>query len=76
MNFRMMKWRLQGAVRSMTIWVNSVFGAVVLGLPELQSAFPQMQPYVPDQFFKYAMGAVIAANIALRFKTNKDLAAK
>jgi len=76
MKIRMLKRRLQGAVRSMTIWVNSVFGAVLLGLPELQLTFPQIQPYVPEQFFKYAMGAVIVANILLRFKTNIDLAAK
>lgn len=76
MKIRMLKWRLQGAVRSMTIWVNSVFGALLIGLPELQTSLPQLQSYVPANFFKYAMGIVIVANILLRFRTNSDLAAK
>ncbi len=76
MKWQMIKWRLQGSIRSLTIWVNGLFGALLLGLPDLQASLPQLQSYVPADAFRYAMGVVIVANILLRFKTNKDLAAK
>jgi len=59
-----------------TIWANGVFGVLLVGLPGLQESLPQLQNYMPADLFRYAMGVVIAANILLRFKTNKDLASK
>ena len=73
MNLTVLKQRLRGAKRSLTIWVNSVFGTVVLLLPVAQDAFPQLQGYLPDDVYKGLMGLVIAANIVLRFKTTADL---
>lgn len=68
--------KLKGAWRSMTIWFNSAAAVVVPGLPMLRDEFPQLQPYIPDHLYQYALGLIIVANIALRFKTNVDLAAK
>lgn len=65
--------RIRGARRSLTIWFNSIVGTVAILLPAAQDSFPQMQQYLPDSFYKTAMGLVIAANIALRFKTTMDL---
>lgn len=66
--------RLKGAWRSWTIWINSVAAIVLMALPDLQMVFPQIQGYIPEIYYKYAMGVIIAANILLRFKTTKDLA--
>lgn len=67
------KDKIQGAWRSWTIWFNSMAGALVLGLPMLQETLPQMQAYLPADFFKYAMAVVIGVNILLRFKTSAPL---
>lgn len=65
--------KLAGAKRSLTVWFNGVTGTVVLGLPMLQDSLPQMREYVPTDYFKWAMGAVIVINILLRFKTSQPL---
>jgi len=68
--------KLRGAWRSLTIWFNSVSLTLFAVLPTAQDAFPQMQAYLPEHLYKWGMGIVIAANIALRFKTASDLADK
>ena len=68
--------KLLNSWRSWTIWINSIFAMILFELPNLQSDFPQLQGYLPDNFYKWAMGAIIAANIILRFKTAQDLANK
>lgn len=68
--------KIKGAWRSMTIWFNGVAAVVIPGLPMLQDSFPQLQPYIPDHLYQYALCLLIVANIALRFKTTTDLAAK
>ena len=68
--------KLDNAWRSWTIWVNSVLAIIMLALPSLQDSFPQLQSYLPEHIYKYAMLVIIAANIALRFKTVQDLALK
>jgi hypothetical protein len=68
--------KIKGSVKSWTIWVNGIASAVVAGLPMLQENFPQLQPYIPANFYKYAMLVIIAINIVLRFKTNKPLEQK
>jgi hypothetical protein len=62
--------------RSWTIWVNGVFGAILLALPFAQDNLPQLQNYVPPIYYKYAMGVIVVANILLRFKTTKALSEK
>lgn len=65
--------KLRGARRSLTIWANSVAGTLVVALPMLQDQAPQLQPYLPANIYQYAMGAIVAINILLRFKTSAPL---
>lgn len=67
---------LRGALRSATMWVNGLAGAVVAALPVLRDDFPQIEQYLDHQVYRYAMGALVAANILLRAKTKASLAAK
>ena len=68
--------KLDNSWRSWTIWINSVVAVIILALHDLQETFPQLQSYLPEHIYKYAMLVIIAANIALRFKTVQDLALK
>lgn len=72
----MLKDKIKGAWKSWTIRINAACGVAVAGLPMLQDSLPAIQPYIHADYFRYAMGAVIAANIALRFKTATSLADK
>jgi len=65
--------KLSNLHKSLTIWFNSLMGAVIIGLPDAQLAFPQLQSYLPPKLYHYLMGAVIVGNIALRFRTSKPL---
>lgn len=67
---------LVNAHRSLTIWFNSVAGAVVLALPVAQEQMPQLQDYLPANLYHYLMGALVLGNIILRFKTHSALADK
>jgi len=64
---------LRGAHKSLTIWFNSVGGALTLLLPLAQDQFPQLQEYLPANLYHYLMGAVVLGNIILRFKTTQAL---
>ena len=68
--------KLANSWRSWTIWINSVSAMIMFALPSLQDSFPQLQNYLPEHIYKYAMLVIIGANIALRFKTVQDLALK
>jgi hypothetical protein len=68
--------RIRNCWRSTTIWFNGVAGTVLLALPEVQNQLPQLQDYIPQDFFRVMMGVVIAANVVLRIKTTSDLADK
>ena len=68
--------KLKRSWKSWTIWFNGVALGVIAGLPSVQEAIPQLQQYVDAKLYKELMVAVIAANILLRFKTNKPLEAK
>lgn len=68
--------KIKGAYRSLTVWFNVAAGGFVLYLPELQTAFPQVEPYLKSNTFRFWMAGIIVANLFLRFKTNVDLAAK
>lgn len=67
---------LRGALRSSTIWFNTVAASIVGALPMLQDSIPALQPYLGPNLYRYAMGGIIAANILLRIKTNASLADK
>jgi hypothetical protein len=68
-----------GAARahtSLTIWFNSLMGALVVGLPYAQDSLPQLQEYLPANLYHDLMGALVVGNILLRFKTDRALADK
>lgn len=67
---------LRGAARSLTMWVNGLAATAVAALPMLRDDFPQIEQYLDHQVYRYAMGALIAANILLRMKTTTSLADK
>lgn len=71
-----LKLRIKNAWRSVTIWFNGVAGSVMVVLPTAQDSLPQLQSYLPHNFYQWMMGIVVAANIVLRFRTTKDLADK
>lgn len=65
-----MKDHLKGAWKSWTIRANAIFALIIAGLPMLQDSLPALQPYLNADWYRYAMGAVITANILLRFRTS------
>lgn len=65
--------KLRGAWKSWTIWLNSICIAVLSGLPAVADAIPQMQPFLPEDWYRIIGGVIVGANILLRFKTNKSL---
>jgi hypothetical protein len=64
------------AHKSLTIWFNALAGAALAALPFAQEQLPQLQDYLPGNFYHDLMGAVVAGNILLRFKTRSALADK
>jgi hypothetical protein len=70
------KARLKNCRKSATIWFNTMVGSVILVLPTAQEQLPQLESYLPHNFYQVMMGVVVFANIALRFKTTSDLADK
>lgn len=67
-------FKLKGAFKSVTIWVNSIFLSVLPFYDEMRDALPQLQPYLPDNAYKWMALALVILNISLRFKTKRDLA--
>ncbi len=67
---------LKGAKKSLTIWFNSLMGAVVVALPMAQDSLPQLQDYLPANVYHYLMAALVVGNIILRFRTSSALADK
>ncbi len=73
MNF---KEKLYGAVKSITIWFNSL---ILLALPVAEYAslaLPQLQEYLGVETYKLVGLIVVVANILLRFKTKESLSEK
>lgn len=67
---------IKGAIKSWTIWFNSVVAAFIMFLPEIQASLPQLAAYLPANVYKWLALAVLLTNLALRFKTTKALADK
>lgn len=70
------KNKLANIHKSVVIWFNSITGLVIISLPMAQDSFPQLQDYVPANWYHYIMGGLVAGNIMLRFKTNSGLEKK
>lgn len=73
-----MDWlaKLKGCLRSLTIWFNGVMGTVIIALPFAQDNFPALETYLSHELYRYLMGAIVAINLLLRFKTKLPLEAK
>jgi hypothetical protein len=74
--FQELLLKLKGMYKSWTIWFNSMMALAMIAPPILSDSFPQLQSYLPEGVYKWASGALIIANIMLRFKTIKSLADK
>lgn len=72
---RAKRWAI-GAVKSLTVWVNSVAGLLIICLPDLEKALPQLAPHLGPETYKQLALVVILSNLALRVKTNKSLSEK
>jgi hypothetical protein len=68
--------KLSGARKSLTIWFNGVSGSAIVALPVLHDNFPQLKDYLTQSFYHKAMGAIVAANILIRFRTSLPLEKK
>lgn len=65
--------KLKGARKSLVIWFNGLMLAILPLVPVLIDSLPTMQPYLPANFFKYAMLGVLVINLVLRFRTGQPL---
>lgn len=74
--FEKIKAYLKGALKSWTVWFNSVVGVGTAALPILQDSFPQLQDYLPAHMYHYGIGLLAVGNIILRIKTGVSLAQK
>lgn len=71
-----MKDWVKGTFKSITIAFNSIIGAVLVAVPLIQEAMPQLQDLLTVTDYKRLMTALIVGNILLRFKTSKPLSEK
>lgn len=69
-----MKEWIKGAIKSWTIWFNSIMAFIFSYLDGIQAMLPQLQQFVPD--IKWIALFVILTNIALRVKTKDGLKEK
>jgi cytochrome b561 len=67
---------VRGALKSWTVWFNTLAGMAVVSLPTMMETFPQLEGYLSHKTYHFAMGALVAANILLRVKTSVSLARK
>jgi hypothetical protein len=67
---------LAKAHKSLTLWFNGIAGTAVVVLPFAQEQLPQLRDYLDAGFYHALMGAVVAGNIILRFRTRTALADK
>lgn len=71
-----MKDKIRNAWKSMTIWFNGVLASGIAVYDQVKDQIPQLQQYLTPETFKYIAVTAVLVNIALRFKTTKDLAHK
>ncbi len=68
--------RLQGAMRSLTVWANGIILTAIPLYETFKDDFTQLQPYMTDANYRKLALCIVVGNIILRFKTTKDLANK
>jgi len=75
-----LRLKLQGAMRSRTVWFNAITLAFIDQLPQLidyaAQNLPLLQPYLPANHYTTIIGAITIANMILRYKTTHPLEAK
>lgn len=71
-------WRnkLRNSWKSLTIWVNGVALAAIPVIEYAHANVTELRDYLGDNIYKPLGLALVVANLALRFKTTKDLADK
>ena len=62
--------------KSKTVWFHSIVAGIVIFIPELTESLPQLQPYVPENMFKYLAEISVVGGIILRFFTKTQLSDK
>lgn len=75
---------LRGAARSVTVWVNGLFLTAVPYADQIITAvmtgvsdyLPELQPYLPANWYRAVGIVVVAFNIVQRARTTKSLAEK
>lgn len=72
--------KMRGAFKSRTVQLNALFLLLMDRLPDfigyMSTNLPMLQPYIPANHYTFAMGAIVIANMILRFKTTTPLEAK
>lgn len=75
-----MKAKLLGALRSVTIWVNTLFLALYPFTAQimsgLQEQMPTLSTYLPENIYKATGIAIVVFNLYQRTRTNKSLSEK
>lgn len=69
----MLKYWLQGALKSWTIWFNGICGALMALLPLVQEYLPYLQQALTPGVYRFLLIGFVVGNILLRFKTNSAL---
>lgn len=72
----LLKEKLRGALKSWTVWFNALMATAIPFLDYAQDQIPSLSGLVPSDFYRYVLGAVVVANLFLRFKTDRSLASK
>ena len=67
------KDKIKKSYKSATIWLNGILLAALPVFEYSKDAFPQLQEYLPADTYRTMGLFIVAANIALRFKTDKGL---
>lgn len=70
-----MRW-IKGALKSLTVWFNSMAGLIIVAMPDIQNTLPQLAAYLGPEVYKYLALIVVLSNVALRAKTTKSLSEK
>lgn len=65
--------KLRGALRSLTIWVTSLFAALTPALDYAQTQIPQLAAILPANLYQWSFGSLVVASILLRFHTKTAL---
>lgn len=65
--------KFRGAMRSTTIWLNTVALSVLPFIDTIQQTLPGLKDQLPSDIYKALGIVVVVGNILLRFKTNTDL---